>query len=238
VAFHPTCHLELHEHNAHAHPHGLKAELIGHSDELITLEYLEALRAPIGAPLIELPQREIGGRLPKWDDLVAQMQWARDRDIATHLDGARIWESAPYYQRSHAEIAALFDTVYVSLYKALGGFAGSVLGAREDCIAECRFSRHRHGGTLWNLFRSRPRRSGGSTNWFHRCRGFWSTPAPLPAQYVRLTGWPSSPIHRRLRSFHIHIRGDLVAIRERALHVAEERRVWLFDTLMPSVIPT
>ena len=78
VAFHPTCHLELHEHGAYAHLHGLKAELIGDRDHLITLQDLEAIHAPVGALLIELPQREIGGRLPEWEDLLAQAQWARE----------------------------------------------------------------------------------------------------------------------------------------------------------------
>jgi hypothetical protein len=26
-----------------------------------------------------------------WQELLSQIQWARDRDVATHLDGARIW---------------------------------------------------------------------------------------------------------------------------------------------------
>ena len=94
----------------------------------------------------------IGGRLPEWDDLRRQTEWARERGIATHLDGARIWESAPYYDRPHADIAALFDTVYVSLYKALCGFAGCLVAGPEDFVDELRVWRHRHGGTLWNLF--------------------------------------------------------------------------------------
>src|SRR3954468_2158277 len=64
VAFHPTCHLELHEHAAYAHLHGLQAELVGGGERLIELSDLEGLHAPIGALLLELPQREIGGRLP------------------------------------------------------------------------------------------------------------------------------------------------------------------------------
>jgi len=237
VAFHPTCHLELHEQGAHVHLHNLKAELVGHRDELIALDDLEALRAPIGALLIELPQREIGGRLPEWEDLVAQIQWARDRDIATHLDGARIWESAPYYDRSHAEIAALFDTVYVSLYKALGGFAGSVLAGPEDCIAECRVWRHRHGGTLWNLFpfaasaqRGLDERVPQMPRFLGHARALAGGLRELPAVDV-VPDPPQTPL------FHLHVRGDVEVIRERAFHVAQERRVWLFDTLAPSVVP-
>ena len=51
-----------------------------------------------------------------------------------------------------AEIAALFDTVYVSFYKGLGGVAGGMLLGEEDVIAEAREWRHRHGGTLFNLW--------------------------------------------------------------------------------------
>jgi threonine aldolase len=237
VAFHPTCHLALHEQSAHAHLHNLKAELVGHRDELIALEDLEAVHAPIGALLIELPQREIGGRLPEWEDLVAQIQWARDRGIATHLDGARIWESAPYYGRSHAEIAALFDTVYVSLYKALGGFAGSVLAGPEDCIAECRVWRHRHGGTLWNLFPLAAGAQRGLDELVPQMPRFLEHARALAAGLRSVPGVTVVPDPPQTPLFHIHMRGDVEVIRERALGIAEERRVWLFDTLAPSLIP-
>jgi threonine aldolase len=155
VAFHPTCHLELHEHGGYAHLHGLKAELVGDRDRLIELSDLDALHASIGALLIELPQREIGGRLPAWDDLVGQVAWARRRGVATHLDGARIWESAPYYGREHAEIAALFDSVYVSLYKGLGGIGGSMLAGQENLVS--RPPTRCAGGDLGTDARRRPK---------------------------------------------------------------------------------
>jgi threonine aldolase len=88
VAFHPTYHLELHEHAAYAHLHGLKAELVGDRDRLIELSDLEGLHGPVGALLLELPQREIGGRLPEWGDLVGQIHWARDRGGATRTGRA------------------------------------------------------------------------------------------------------------------------------------------------------
>ncbi len=237
VAFHPTCHLELHEHSAHAHLHGLKAELIGDRDRLIALEDLEALHAPIGALLIELPQREIGGRLPEWEDLVAQIQWARDRHIATHLDGARIWESAPYYGRSHAEIAGLFDTVYVSLYKALGGFAGSILAGPQDVIAEARVWRHRHGGTLWNLFPFAALAQRGLDELLPQMPRFLEHSRALAGALRQLPGLAIVPDPPQTPLFHIHVRGDVQTVRERAIHIVDERRVWLFDTLTPSVVP-
>ena len=48
------------------------------------------------------------------------------------MDGARLWQCAPFYQRTLAEIADLFDTVYVSFYKDLGAPAGAALKGRRS----------------------------------------------------------------------------------------------------------
>lgn len=61
VAFHPTCHLEIVEEAGYGHLQDLKATLVGHRDDLIGLPDLEALGPPLGAVLLELPQRELGG---------------------------------------------------------------------------------------------------------------------------------------------------------------------------------
>ncbi|MEP6697976.1 MAG: beta-eliminating lyase-related protein, partial [Pseudonocardiales bacterium] len=152
VAFHPTSHLELHEERAYDRLHGLTATLVGDPNGLIQLADLEAIRESIAVLLLELPQREIGGRLPEWDDLIAQAGWAREHDVRLHLDGARLWECAPYYHRSYAEIAGIFDTVYVSFYKGLAGIAGCCLAGPEDVIAEARIWQVRHGGRLFALY--------------------------------------------------------------------------------------
>jgi threonine aldolase len=236
VAFHPTCHLELHEHSGYAHLHGLKAELVGDRDRLIELKDLEGLHAPIGALLIELPQREIGGRLPEWDDLVQQVEWAKSRDAATHLDGARIWESAPYYERSHADIAALFDTVYVSLYKGIGGFSGSVLAGPEELIAEARVWRRRHGGSLYNLFPFAATAQHGLDVLVPQMPRFLEHARALAAALREVPGVIPVPHPPQTPLFHLHLRGDKDALWERALDVAEERRIWLFNQIDPSVV--
>lgn len=150
--FHPTSHMELHEDKAYARLHNLIGVPIGDPRELITVDDLSGVAERLAAVLFELPQREIGGRLPAWEELTAQVAAVRERGAAVHLDGARIWECTPYYQRTPAQIAALFDTVYVSLYKGLGGLAGCCLAGEEDVIAEARAWRHRHGGTLFGMW--------------------------------------------------------------------------------------
>src|SRR5262245_19858038 len=148
VAFHPTSHLELHEQRGYAHLHGLEARLVGGPRSLLTRADLDAVPDRVAALLIELPQREIGGQLPSWEELQSQVAWARERGTALHLDGARLWETQPFYGRALAEIAEPFDSVYVSFYKILGGISGAGLAGPADFVAEARTWLRRHGGNL------------------------------------------------------------------------------------------
>ncbi|MDR3691864.1 MAG: beta-eliminating lyase-related protein [Fimbriimonas sp.] len=152
VAFHPTCHLELHEHAAYRELHHLQAHLLGEPSRLFTLADLESVGDPISSLLIEFPQREIGGQLPSWDDFQAIVEIAKRKGIRLHLDGARLWECGPFFGRSYREIVADFDSVYVSFYKILFGLPGAVLAGPADFIAEARVWQRRHGGNLVHMF--------------------------------------------------------------------------------------
>jgi threonine aldolase len=237
IAFHPTCHLELHEHAGYAHLHGLKAELIGDRDRLIELDDLKALPVPVGAILLELPQREIGGQLPEWDDLVAQVDWARDCGAALHLDGARIWETAPYYERSHSEIAGLFDTVYVSLYKGLLGLSGSILAGPDDLIEQARVWRRRHGGTLAKLFPFVAAARRGLETLVPQMPRFLDYARQLADALRDVPGVTVIPDPPHTPLFHVYLLGDRDLLWRRALDLAQERRVWLFNPLQPTLIP-
>jgi len=111
IAFHPTSHLELHEDKAYQRLHHLVGVAIGDPRGLLTAGDLQAVQERLAAVLFELPQREIGGRLPAWADLEDQVALVHRRGAAAHLDGARLWECTPYYRRSPAAISALFDSV-------------------------------------------------------------------------------------------------------------------------------
>jgi threonine aldolase len=152
IIFHPMCHLERHEEQAYQRLHGLTGRPAGGLDRLLTLGDLATISELPAALLIELPQRDLGGQQPDWDDLQDQVAWARDRGAAAHLDGARLWESAAGYGRPPAEIAALFDTVYVSFYKGIGALPGCCVAGPADVIAEVREWRRRMGGTLIGLW--------------------------------------------------------------------------------------
>jgi len=152
VIFHPMCHLERHEEQGYQRLHGLIGRPVGDRDRLIELADLTAVAEPAAALLVELPQRDIGGQQPPWDDLVAHCDWAAGAGAAVHLDGARLWESAAGYGRPPGEIAALFDSVYVSFYKGIGALPGCCVAGQVDVIAQVRDWRQRMGGTLFGLW--------------------------------------------------------------------------------------
>jgi threonine aldolase len=152
VLWHPHCHVARHEHEGFAHLHALVGRAVGDPSRLITRGDLTAVAEPVAALLLELPQRDLGGQLPPFDDLVAQTGWARERGAAVHLDGARLWEASAGYRRPPAEIAALFDTVYVSFYKGIGALPGCCVAGSESDVAQVREWRRRLGGTLFGLW--------------------------------------------------------------------------------------
>lgn len=152
IVFHPMCHLEQHEEQAYQRLHGLIGRPAGDRDRLIELADLTKIAEQVAALLIELPQRDIGGQQPPWDELVAQCGWAAGVGAAAHLDGARVWESAAGYEREPGEIAALFDTVYVSFYKGIGALPGCCVAGPSDVISQVRDWRKRMGGTLYGLW--------------------------------------------------------------------------------------
>ena len=157
IAFHPMCHMETNEERGYQRLHNLFGIPVGPRDEPLSAASLAQVHEPIAALLLELPQRGLGGTLPSWDELVAQVAWARDRGAAVHLDGARLWEAGPAYatasrRKSLTNIAALFDTVYVSFYKGLGGIAGCCVAGDADVIEELSVWRTRHGGRMYMMW--------------------------------------------------------------------------------------
>jgi threonine aldolase len=114
----------------------------------MTAADLAAIGEPLAAVLWELPQRDLGGLLPEWDDLVEQVAVARAGGAAAHLDGARLWEAQTYYRRPFEEIAGIFDTVYVSLYKGLLGTRVAVLAGDAATVAAAGVWRTRLGGAI------------------------------------------------------------------------------------------
>jgi threonine aldolase len=238
VAFHPTCHLEIHEQKGYQLLHGLHGRLVGNPNTLITMEDLESIHEPVAALLLELPQREIGGRLPDWDDLVAQTEWARERGIALHMDGARLWQVAPFYGLSYAEIAGLFDSIYVSFYKDLGGLAGAALAGDADLVARARVWLRRHGGNLVTMHPFVVSAELGLDTRLSRIPVYVEHARALAAALSGVDGLEVVPDPPQTPMFHLLLRGDRERLSDAALSLAEERKVFLFADPDPTTSPS
>jgi threonine aldolase len=154
VALPDLSHLLHHELDGPQLLHGFHFERLTTGPKVPRASDLAAIPGRLGAVLIELPLRDAGYLLPTWDELAALAAACRERAVPLHIDGARIWESQPYLGHSLAEIADLAATVYVSLYKGLGGLSGALVAGDQDAIDEVRRWRTRHGGTLFTLMPS------------------------------------------------------------------------------------
>jgi threonine aldolase len=151
VAMPDIAHPLVHEQDGPRRLHGFEVEHLTVGRRVATAEDLEKVPGRLGAVLVELPLRDAGCRLPTWDELTALSEAARERGVALHADGARIWEAQPFWERPFAEIVALVDSVYVSFYKGLGGLAGAALAGPTDFLTEARVWRARMGGTIFHL---------------------------------------------------------------------------------------
>ncbi|MFE9412826.1 threonine aldolase family protein [Streptomyces sp. NPDC006704] len=152
VALHPMAHPEVHERDAFSQVSGLRTVHPTDAPRLPDAAEIRGFDEPFGTLMLELPLRDAGFVLPTWEELVAVVDAARERDAVVHFDGARIWETATHFGRPLSEIASLADSVYVSFYKSLGGLSGAVLAGPESLIAEARTWRHRYGGQIFQQF--------------------------------------------------------------------------------------
>ncbi|WP_236053288.1 MULTISPECIES: low specificity L-threonine aldolase [Streptomyces] len=152
VALHPLAHPEVHERNAFSQVSGLRPVRVGGGNRLPTAAEIRGLEEPFGALMLELPLRDAGFVLPTWEELTEAVDAARERDAVVHFDGARLWECTEHFGRSLEEIAGLADSVYVSLYKSVGGFGGAVLAGPGTLIEEAKTWRHRYGGMVFQQF--------------------------------------------------------------------------------------
>ena len=152
VAYHPLSHLEIHEQDGLKQLHGIEAVWLADATRPVGAADVLGMQEDVACVLLELPQREIGGALPPFEELEAISAYCRERGIKLHLDGARLLESLPYYGKTVEEVCRLFDSVYLSVYKGIGGVAGAVLAGEETFAAEAKVWKRRHGGDLISLY--------------------------------------------------------------------------------------
>ena len=237
VALHPTSHIFVHERSNYQLLGHFKALQAGDRYRPWLVSDLAAIPDRLGAIGMELPLREIGGQLPPWEELEAIKVHARARGAHLHMDGARLWEAAAGYGKPLHEIAAGFDSVYVSLYKGIGGLGGAMLlGTREFVERAAEWFR-REGD---NVIHRSPYvvaaamqfdgRLAAMPACFERTRFLYGALAAHPIIRVN----PSAP---QANMLHLHLPvspARALAIRRK---LAEEHGIWMFNRIASAALP-
>jgi threonine aldolase len=80
------------------------------------------------------PVRRKAGETFDLAEIKRVSQWARDRKIGLHLDGGGLYLAAAYSGVPVREYAALFDTVYISMYKYFNAASDAVLAGPRSLL--------------------------------------------------------------------------------------------------------
>jgi len=148
-------HAQWHETGAAAANAGIGFTEVG-GDGLFTAADFLAARKPRGHLLyppttlvqVENTHNRAGGVVFPADEASAICAAAREHDVATYLDGARLFNAAIADGISLRELAAPFDLVAVALSKGLGAPGGSLLAGTSDLISAAVRYRRMAGGAM------------------------------------------------------------------------------------------
>lgn len=237
VALHPTSHIFVHERSNY--------QLLGHFKALQAGERyrpwlaadLAAIPDRLGAVGLELPLREIGGQLPSWDALEAIKAHCRERGAHLHMDGARLWEAAAGYGKPLDAVAAGFDSVYVSLYKGIGGLGGAMLAGSRDLVERAAEWFRRQGG---NVMHRTPYLVAAAMGFDERLAAMPACLQRTRFLYGELAAHPRirvNPAAPQTNMLHLH----LPVTPERALAIrrelAEQHGIWMFNRIAGAALP-
>jgi threonine aldolase len=104
--------------------------------------------SPVGVISIENPVRRHHHRMVDFSEVHRISAFARARGIRLHLDGARLFNLPQHSGVPISQWTALFDTVYVSLWKHFNAASGAILAGDAAVIDGLRGVRRMFGGAL------------------------------------------------------------------------------------------
>jgi threonine aldolase len=148
-------HAVWHETGAGAANAGVQFSEIGSRGRFTAAEFVAACKPrdhviypPTTLVEIENTHNRAGGVIFPQEEAERVCAAARERDIVSFLDGARLWNVAIAARRSPAELAAPFDLVAVALSKGLGAPGGSLLAGSRALIERSVRYRRMSGGAM------------------------------------------------------------------------------------------
>ncbi|OJT21623.1 beta-1,3-galactosyltransferase [Archangium sp. Cb G35] len=242
VGVHPSSHHVLHENDSYAVLHGLRAVLLSPWTRPVLASDVREAREPLDVVSVELPVRWLGGQLQTWEQLEELKRTCREQGVKLHMDGARLWESQPFYGRSYADICRGFDSVYVSFYKMVGALGGAMVAGNRDFIRTARLWRHRHGGNIFQMWPYAASAAMRLDDTLARIPGYVQRAKSLTealAADSRLTVLPR-PVQTNM--FRVFLRGDPGALSRQRDRIARENGIWVANgfgqTRVPGVAET
>lgn len=122
------------------------AEAVQAAVPMIPQSMPSSLFQPVTLMAVENTHNAAGGAVWPLPQLEAVAAAAHANKIATHMDGARIWNATVASEASPAEITAGFDTVSVCFSKGLGAPMGSALVGSHELITTARRFKQMFGG--------------------------------------------------------------------------------------------
>ncbi|MCF6379220.1 beta-eliminating lyase-related protein [Nocardioides KLBMP 9356] len=236
VALPDLSHLLHHEQDGPRRVLGLELEHLTTGREVPTAAALAKVGGRLGAAMVELPLRDAGCLLPTWDELLELSAAARERGVPLHADGARIWESVPHWGRELAEAADLFDSVYVSLYKGLGGSSGALVVCPEDLAGELRSWRQRMGGTIFSMTTAAVGGLKGLDEQLTRFGDYrqWAIDLAAALHEHGIRTFPEVP---HIATFLAYAEGTPDEVNERVVSFTEQRKVVPCGLWSPADVP-
>jgi len=149
------CHAVWHETGGAAANSGVQFTELGTGGVFTAEEFVAACKPrdhPIYPPTtlveVENTHNRAGGVIFPQEQAVRICNAARERSIATFLDGARLWNAAIATATPPQQLAAPFDLVAVALSKGLGAPGGSLLAGRRELIDRAVRQRRMLGGAM------------------------------------------------------------------------------------------
>jgi threonine aldolase len=149
------CHAVWHETGGSAANAGVQFTELGHRGAF-TVDEFQAACKPRGHAIyppttlleVENTHNRSGGIVFPQREVAALCSAARERTVATYLDGARLWNAAVASGLSVADLAHPFDLVAVALSKGLGAPGGSLLAGSRELIGRATRYRRMFGGAM------------------------------------------------------------------------------------------
>ncbi len=106
----------------------------------------------VGAVVVECPVRRVDGVAFDFAEMKRVSEYARKHGMGLHLDGARLYLASAYTGVAPADYAALFDTVYVSLYKYFNAGGGAILAGPAAVVDAVAHGRKLFGGGVYQAW--------------------------------------------------------------------------------------